>query len=289
MDVPLVVVVQQGVPALRRVVDPRVLHDRQHRRHQQHGGAQHPDDRLAEHQQKIPQADVPAPREHPNNPVQEQKNDLPGEKVVVDGAAHEDHHREHHPAAMVHVFIQRPEQQREKDDRLVKMVEKDVVNRKAGERVQQRADDRIVRVPHVPPQPDVGGQRGAAEFQNQQRAHQVRHHPARERDGQPEKRAAQQVERVRADKIRAEVGRGAPAPVAAAHGVVAHLVEGDLLHVEVPVKQKIAVVEKDERQKEQKRQNQAGEQGLPVIPQLPAALKIFQPRHRAAPLSVSPI
>ena len=90
----------------------------------------------------------------------------------------------------------------------------------------------------------------------------MRHHPARERDGQPEKRAAEQVERVGTDEIGPEVGFPVPAPVSAAHGIMAHLVERNLLNIEISVKEKISLVKKDERNKKQESGTEPVEKGF---------------------------
>jgi len=149
----------------------------------------------------------------------------------------------------IHVFVQRGEQQREEDDRLVEVVEKDVVDRKARKRVQQRSEQRRARAARVAVKVYVARQRRRGEFQHEERAHEKLQPLAGERDREPEKWAAEQVKRIRADEVRAEVGQVAPADIARAHRVVRQPVKRHLLHVEVAVKEEAPAVHQHERQK----------------------------------------
>ena len=291
VEVPLVPAVEQSAPPARRVVDARVLHDGQDRRDEQHARHQHADDGLAEKQQEIPEVQAVRLRQQAQEEVDQRKRDLPDEEIIVHEAAQKDGERENPAPPRRHVLVERPEHEREEDDRLVEVVEEDVVDGKAGERVQQPAEDGGVPARDVPAQVVRARQAGAGELEDEQRPHQVRHGLAREGNGQPEKRAAEQVERVAADEVRAEVGRPAPAEIAAAHGVVAHLVERHLLDVEVPVKEEIAVVKKDERDEKEegdgKRNPERAEQAAPAPAGEHMAAQLLEPdsfdRHGKPP------
>ena len=270
VNVALVPAVEQGAPAVRGVVHARVLHHSQDRRHQQDARHQHAHDGLTEQQQEVAQIEAEAAREKAQEEVDQREGDLAHEEVVVDKAAEENGDGEDAAPPRGHILVERPEHEREEDDRLVEMIEEDVVDGEAGEGVEQAAEHGRVPAGDVAAQ-IVRARRGrAGELEDQKRPHQIRHGLAREGKRQPEKRAAEQIEGVASDEIRAEVRRPAPAQIAAAHRVVAHLVERHLLHVEVAVKEKIAVVEQDERDKKQKRNGKGQPEGAEQIAAAPA-------------------
>ena len=99
--------------------------------------------------------------------------------------------------------------------------------------------------------------------------------------GQPEERAAEQVKGIGTDEIGAEVGRPAPAPVPASDRVVAHLVEWDLLHVEIAVEQKITVVEDDKGYEEYEGDPQTGDERQPQVVTVFSAPQVLIPYHPA--------
>ena len=170
---------------------------------------------------------------------------------------------------MVHELVERRQQQREKHDRLMEVVEKDIVYGKPGKGVQQAADHRVALRARVPFEVDVPREGSAGKFEDQQRAHQVGDHLAGKRDSQPEERTAQQIERVGADKVRAEIGCPAPAPVSGTDGVVAHLIERHLLDVVIAVEQEVAVVKDDEWKKDDQGEKKAQPERLPCTMFIP--------------------
>ena len=74
-----------------------------------------------------------------------------------------------------------------------------------------------------------------------------------------------QVKAVRADEVCPQVCQVAPSQIAGAHRVVGQAVEGDLLHVEIPVKEEPAAVHHNKGKKDQKGKPQAQEKGLEEI------------------------
>ena len=84
---------------------------------------------------------------------------------------------------------------------------------------------------------------------------------SRERQRQPEKRAAEQIKGIGPDEVGAEVGRPAPENVARTHAVVSHLVKRDLLDVEVPVIDEIPLVIDEEGEKQEHRGRQGQQEG----------------------------
>ena len=141
-----------------------------------------------------------------------------------------------------HGFLQADEEQGEEDDGLVEVVEEDVVDREAGKGVKEGAEHRPVPIPDEPPQVPVGGDGGAGGFEHQQRRHQVGHEAGGEGEGEPEEGGEEKVEAVGADEIGPQVGFPAPPDVPLPHRLVGKLVEGNLLDVEVPVKEKVPLV-----------------------------------------------
>ena len=117
----------------------------------------------------------------------------------------------------------------------MKVVKKDIVHGKAGKCVKHPADHGKIRRFDVAPQVKVAGHGGKAEFQHEQRAHQVGNRFAGKGQRQPEKRAPQQVERIGANKIGAQVGCPAPTDITAADCIVAHLVKRHLLNIKIAV------------------------------------------------------
>ena len=87
----------------------------------------------------------------------------------------------------------------------MEVVEEDVIDAVAGKSVEQRPDDRIVPIFHEPPQIGVGSHRRRPELQHQKGRHQIGHGLAWEQQGQPEVRAPQQVERIGAHEISAQI------------------------------------------------------------------------------------
>ena len=270
VEIALVPAVQKRAPAVRRVVHTRVLHDGQDRRHQKHARHQHAHDGLAEQQEEVAQVDAERAREKAQEKVNQREGDLSDEEIIVDKAAQKDGDGKNAAPPRGHVLVERPEHEREAHDRLMKVIEEDVIDGKAGKGVEETAEDRRVPPGDVAPQV-VRARRGrAGKLEDQERPHQIRHGLAREGDRQPEKRAAEQIKAVASDEVRAEIRRPAPAEIAAAHRVVAHLVKRHLLDVEVSVKEKIAVVEQDERNKKQKRNGKGNPKGAEQIAAAPA-------------------
>ena len=142
----------------------------------------------------------------------------------------------------------------------MEMVEEDIVDRKTRKRVQDPADQGVVR-PYETAKQRIGGRRGAGEFEDEERAHQIRDGRAGERKGQPEKGAAEQIKGIGPDEVGAEVGRPAPENVARTHAVVSHLVKRDLLDVEVPVIDEIPLVIDEEGEKQERRGRQGQQEG----------------------------
>ena len=138
------------------------------------------------------------------------------------------------------------------------MVEENVVDRKARKRIEDAADQRVIRTDETAQQ-GIGRRRAAGEFENEERPHQIGHRRAREGDGQPEKRAAEQIKRIRSHKIGAEVGRPVPGKIACPHAVVSHLIKRDLLDVEVPVIDEIPLVQNEEGEEQERRARQGQE------------------------------
>ena len=101
---------------------------------QEHQQAQY---RFAGQQREIPQANAPILDGQPQEKVNHAEYYLSHEEIIVHKTAGKNQQSEHAAPLSGHVFIQRPQEQRENDDGLVKVVEEDIVHRKAGERIEQ--------------------------------------------------------------------------------------------------------------------------------------------------------
>ena len=122
------------------------------------------------------------------------------------------------------------------------MVEEDVINRKSRKGIHKRAEHSVILVFHKAGYICVGRKACKRKFQDKKGSHKVGNKIVGERNGQPEKRAAQQIETVRADKIGAKIGAEAPADVEITHGGVSQFIKRNLLSVEIAVKYKIALI-----------------------------------------------
>ena len=136
----------------------------------------------------------------------------------------------------------------------MEVIEEDIINGKTRERVQKGRKQRRIRVLRVAVQINIGREGGAGEFQNKERPHQVLQPLAGERNRDPEERAAEQIERIGADEIDAEVGQVVPADVALADGVMRKPVKRDLLHIEIAVKNEAPAIHQNEGEENDKRQ-----------------------------------
>ena len=223
---------QVTVPG-KRVDGARILQKRQPRREQQHtaaGAAQHG---LPREKRKLARTDfVPPPCNHAEE-IDNQKDGLPGkEEIVIDKI-------QRHPEGEAALFaidsgvIQRGQQVGKERHNIQKVVEEDVVDAEPRKRIQAAGQHRPAFLPHPAARPEVGTAAGHRHFQAEQRYHRPRHKPRRHRQRQPEKRAAQKIERVGVYKPAAQIG--SPAEGAALlDKSVGVLVKVDLLVVKVP-------------------------------------------------------
>ena len=78
----------------------------------------------------------------------------------------------------------------------MKVVKKDIVNRKARKSVKQTAEARRLRGSRKAANVEIRSKRGSGKFKYEKWSHKVGHHPVGEWYGEPEKRAAEQVKAV---------------------------------------------------------------------------------------------
>ena len=181
-----------------------------------HGGADH---RLKAEPEELAQGTFPVSGQHTDEPVDKEEKYLAHKEIIIAQGAEENRQGKQTAAVFLHIQLHSQQHQREVDDGLMEMIEEDIVDGKAGKGVQQAADDGVFRL-NEPLQIEIGGQAGAGEFQNQQRPHEVGDRRAGEGKGQPEKGAAQQIERIGSDKVGAQVGVPVPENIAGTHTVM---------------------------------------------------------------------
>ncbi len=191
----------------------------------------------------------------PHHPVDHHEKYLSDEEIVIGQSAHQHRHGEQPPAALLHLLLDAQQQQRKPDHRLMKVVEEHVIQGKPGESIQHPRQHRHAGL-QKPPGISIGGQGSARHLQRQQGRHQIGHRRRRERQRQPEKGAAQQIEGIGADKIRPQICQPVPPELPAAHRIVRHLVKGDLLGVKIPIIGEIAPIINNKRQEQQHRHPQ---------------------------------
>ena len=138
--------------------------------------------------------------------VDDQKQHLPHkEEVVVEQI--QCHKKGKQPVAVVvQHFVQRPQQVRKQCHHIHKVVEKDVVHRKAGQCIQAGAQHGIVPVADVPLEVEVRTAARRCKLEHQQRHHQVRQPALRKNEREPEERRTVQVERIGIHDPAAQVG-----------------------------------------------------------------------------------
>ena len=166
------------------------------------------------------------------------------------------------------------------------MVEEDVVNGKSGKGIEHRADEGGVRGLGIPVNVDVPRKGGTGKFQNQQGAHQKLDPFRGKGNGQPEEGTSQQIETVGAHKIGPQIREMAPSQVAGANRIVGQPVEGDLLHIEVPIEEKPSSIYHHKGEKDQKRQAQSQEKGFEEIIVPPALFSIIAICHKSVYLLI---
>ena len=153
-------------------------------------------------------------------------------------------HPEGKPAVLVFIkhFVQRPQQIREQGHHVHKVVEENVVHRKAGEGVKAGTQHRIVDVFDVAAQVKVRAAARHGKFEHEKRHHEVGQPLLREDERKIEERRAVQVERVGIHDAAAKVG--GPGEGIAHRGERTVRVTGPLEKaVHIPVKADLLAVE----------------------------------------------
>jgi hypothetical protein len=143
----------------------------------------------------------------------------------------------------------------------MEVVEEDIIGGKAGKGIAKAADDGILIGAHKPPDIEIGSQSHAGGFEHEERRHEIGHHPAGEGKGQPEEGAEQQIETVRRNEVRAQVGIAVPEHFPGTHGIMGHAVERNLLDIEVPEEEKVPLFIDDEGQEHDSRRQQRNAEG----------------------------
>ena len=262
IEQPLGLIIVQQAPAGEQALRAGVLDDRIKRGEKQHPCHGRTGQRFKHQPEEFAEAHLPFAGQGADHPVDHQEEGLTDEEIVIGQGAGKHHDGEGTALSLLHIQLHTEQHQGKADDRLMKMIEKDIVNGKPGKSVQQPAQKRIVR-PHEAAQVQVGGQGGKREFEHQQRRHQIGDGGAGEQEGEPEERTAQKVKGIGAHKIRAKVGCPAPGSVAGTDRVVCHSIKGNLLHIEVAVKDEISPVPDQEREKQQEGGRQREQKCLP--------------------------
>ena len=259
--------VEQVAVAVEGIDGAGVLQQRQPCREQQHaphGAAQ----------EGLPRQDGKAARPHAVGPgrqhaeeVEDQEHRLPGEEEVVVDEVQRHPEGEGAPPAVQHRVVQRSQQIGEQRHHVEKMIEKDVIDRKARECVQAGGHHAPILPAHPAARPQVGAAARQGDLQAEQRHHHPGHQPRGHPQRQPEEGAAQQIEGVGIDEPAAQVGGPAEGPALFDEGVGV-LVEVDLLVVEVPGVVEIPAAESRVRdavgQKQRRRHCEAEPENFPV-------------------------
>ena len=254
-----------AVPGKRRD-GARILQKRNARRQQHqaaHGAAQQ---RFKSQRAEPAHTQLVCPGGDHGKKVDDQKNRLPGEKEVVVQQVDGDPEGERAASAVQHGGVQRRQHKRKQRYNVNKMVEKDVVHRKPAKGVQHGGNHAPVVHTEPAPRPQVRAAARHGKFYAEQRHQHIGHKLRRYEKTQPEKRAAQQVERVGVHKPGAQIGFPAVA-AALLEKAVGVLVKIDLLVVKIPGVVEVPAapdsVDQAVRQKQQRCQQKADAEHLP--------------------------
>ncbi len=171
VQVALVSVIEDSVPAVYHIIHPVVLEYGQHGRRQQQTGKSHPNEGLQGEKQKILEGDPKAPAEKPQEEIDQGKGYLAHKEVVVHETAGKHRESKDSPATVGDVFVYGGQEQREEDNGLMEMVKKDIINGKPGKSIEHCADQGGVRRFCVSVQVYIASKAGTGEFQNEQGAH----------------------------------------------------------------------------------------------------------------------
>jgi len=117
----------------------------------------------------------------------------------------------------------------------MEVVEKDVVNHKPGEGVENASDYGKTCILHKAFNIKIGSERSKTEFKHEQRGHQIRQPCRGEGKCQPKERAEEKIEAIGGDKICAEIGLPVPEKTAASDSTVSQLIKRNLLDVVVTI------------------------------------------------------
>ena len=145
------------------------------------------------------------------------------------------------------------------------MVKKDIAEAIARKGVKDGPNEGIVLIFDKLGEIAIGSQGGDGKFEDEQRRHQVRDEPVGEKDGKPEKGAADEIEGIGADEIDPQVGLEAPEQVAVMHSLVGHFIKRDLLGVEVAVEDKIPLIKNDKGEEDHDAYEQRQKKGAEIL------------------------
>ena len=175
--------IKPEVPAVERFAraGARVAEDRQHRRQKKRHGQKQADDRFEGGPEKTFPGHMPVGRRGAEGKIDQHKDDLADEKPVVDERIDGDSQRKHAAPVVDHQLLKADQKKREEDDRFVKVIEKDIVNGKSAERIEQTAENSIGTRRYKPLEIERAGRCRTGVLENQKRADQMRNKFSRER------------------------------------------------------------------------------------------------------------
>ena len=178
-----------------------VAQDGQHRGQEDKEGQAHPQHRLEKEPEEPLKAQPETGACQPHKEVEDGKDYFPDKEPIVDNGVGRYRQGKNPSAVVEDKLLQGDEEQGIEDHGLMEMVKKDIIDAKAGKRIEQSAHQGVILVADKPGDKSVPCQRDAGEFQHQQRRHQVGNKAGGEEQGQPEKGAHEKVKAVGADKV----------------------------------------------------------------------------------------
>ena len=180
--------------AVKPRLDPVIIQNGQRGGQQHKGGDHHADHGFQRNAEEFPHIGVEILVRAADDIVDDRKDGLPREEVIVQDAHERDRQREYAAAVLIYPLLHCDQQQRKKCRDIVKMIEENIIELEAGKCIEQRTDKGCGLAPDKAPDIGIGGQCGNGVLESEQIRDHIQHPFLRERDRQPEERTAQQIE-----------------------------------------------------------------------------------------------
>ena len=217
------------------IMDTVIIKYGERRRQQQYTGNHRAEYRLNRNAEELADICMEILARAADDEINHRKHNLAGEEIIVNQAEQRNGQAKDTAPVLIDTLLHCQQQQREECGHILEMVEEYIIHLEAGECIEQSSDHRCRAIPDEPPDIGIGRHCRNRVLQRQQIRDQIEHPFLRERNRQPEKGAAEQIKRIGADEIRAEIGLPVPAEISVHDSIVCKIVKRKLLRIKVAV------------------------------------------------------